>query len=74
MPAVTVKTLESKSFNEPEEKRRPPKTEVDAVTVGGSTLGRFTFEPGWPLSETVRLWSTPKAARTTTYGSARPEY
>ncbi|MEV7134205.1 cupin domain-containing protein [Arthrobacter sp. NPDC093128] len=54
MPAVTVKTLESKSFNEPDEKRRPPKTEVDVVTVGDTTLGRFTFEPGWRWSETVK--------------------
>ena len=54
MPAVTVKDLESKSFNEPDEKRRPPMTQVDVVTLGGTTLGRFTFEPGWRWSETVK--------------------
>lgn len=54
MPAVTVKTLESRSFNEPDEKRRPPKTEVDVVTLSDTTLGRFTFEPGWRWSETVK--------------------
>ena len=54
MPAVTVTNLESKSFSEPDEKRRPPKTEVDIVSLGGTTLGRFTFEPGWRWSETVK--------------------
>lgn len=54
MSAVTVRALESKSFNEPDEKRRPPKTEVDVVTLGDTTLGRFTFEPGWRWSETVK--------------------
>ena len=54
MPAVTVKDLELKSFNEPDEKRRPPKTEVDVITLNGTTLGRFTFEPGWRWSETVK--------------------
>ncbi|MGN6440461.1 MAG: cupin domain-containing protein [Arthrobacter sp.] len=54
MPAVTVKDLEFKSFNEPDEKRRPPKTQVDVLTLGGTTLGRFTFEPGWRWSETVK--------------------
>lgn len=54
MAAVTVKVLESKSFNEPDEKRRPPKTEVDVVTLADTTLGRFTFEPGWRWSETVK--------------------
>lgn len=54
MPAITVKALESKSFNEPDEKRRPPKTEVDVVHLGDTSLGKFTFEPGWKWSETVK--------------------
>jgi quercetin dioxygenase-like cupin family protein len=54
MSAVTVKALESKSFNDADEKRRPPKTEVDVVNIGDTTLGRFTFEPGWRWSETVK--------------------
>ena len=54
MAAVTVRTLEAKSFDEPDEKRRPPKTEVDVVNIGDTTLGRFTFQPGWKWSETVK--------------------
>ncbi|WP_461164702.1 cupin domain-containing protein [Arthrobacter sp. R4-81] len=54
MPAVTIKALETKSFDEPDEKRRPPKTQVDVINIGETTLGRFTFEPGWRWSETVK--------------------
>ncbi|MHC6228727.1 cupin domain-containing protein [Pseudarthrobacter sp. AG30] len=54
MPAITVKDLETKSFNDADEKRRPPKTQVDVVNIGGATLGRLTFEPGWRWSETVK--------------------
>ena len=52
--SVTVNALESKSFDDPDEKRRPPKTQVDVVTINDTTLGRFTFEPGWRWSETVK--------------------
>jgi quercetin dioxygenase-like cupin family protein len=54
MAAETVKALEAKSFDEPDERRRPPKTAVDVVSVGDTTLGRFTFEPGWRWSETIK--------------------
>ena len=54
MSSVTVNALESKSFDEPDETRRPPKTQVDVVTISDTTLGRFTFEPGWRWSETVK--------------------
>ena len=54
MTAVSVRALEAKSFDEPDEKRRPPKTQVDVVTLGDATLARFTFEPGWRWSETVK--------------------
>ncbi|MFP5315536.1 hypothetical protein SAMN04488693_104149 [Arthrobacter subterraneus] len=54
MPAVTVTTLESKSFDEPDEQRRPPRTKVDVIKIGGTELGRFTFESGWRWSETVK--------------------
>lgn len=54
MSAFTVKALESKSFDDPDEMRRPPKTQVDVVNLGDTALGRFTFEPGWKWSETVK--------------------
>ncbi len=49
-----VEALKAKSFDEPDETRRPPKTQVDVVNIGDTTLGRFTFEPGWKWSQTVK--------------------
>jgi hypothetical protein len=54
MPANTVSSLESRSFDEPDEKRRPDKTEVDVVSVSGYTLGRFRFQPGWRWSDCIK--------------------
>jgi hypothetical protein len=46
--------VESKSLDSPEEVRTPEKTNVDVVTVGGTEVGRFTFEPGWRWSECIK--------------------
>ncbi|MCT9626036.1 quercetin dioxygenase-like cupin family protein [Arthrobacter sp. SORGH_AS 212] len=54
MAGETATALEAKSFDEPDEKRRPPNTVVDVVHVGGTTLARLTFERGWRWSETVK--------------------
>ena len=54
MAGEPVRALEAKSFDEPDERRRPPKTAVDVVNIGDTTLGRFTFEPGWRWSETIK--------------------
>lgn len=54
MPANTVSSLESRSFDEPDEKRRPDKTEVDVLSVSGYTLGRFRFQPGWRWSDCIK--------------------
>ena len=50
----TVQAFEVKSHDEPEERRRPDKTEIDIVTVGGHTLGRTRFQPGWTWSACIR--------------------
>lgn len=47
-------SLEKKSMDSPDETRTPPKTKIDIVRVGDAELGRFTFEPGWRWSETVK--------------------
>jgi hypothetical protein len=46
--------IESKSFANPDETRTPSKTRVDVVHVGGTEVGRFTFEPGWKWSECIK--------------------
>jgi hypothetical protein len=52
--AVTVSRLETRSMDEPDERRSPDKTTVDVVNLEGVTLGRFTFQPGWRWSECVK--------------------
>ena len=46
--------LESKSLDAPEEERTFPNGAAGMVTVGGATIGRFTFQPGWRWSESVK--------------------
>jgi hypothetical protein len=46
--------VESKSLDSPDEVRAPEKTQIDIVSVGGSQVGRFTFQPGWKWSECVK--------------------
>jgi quercetin dioxygenase-like cupin family protein len=49
-----VTELAVKNFSSPDEIRRPPNAEIDVVTVSQQTIGRFTFEPGWRWSESIK--------------------
>ncbi len=42
-----------KRFDEPDEVREFPKGKFEVVTVGGMTIGRATYDPGWIWSEHV---------------------
>lgn len=42
-----------KRFEDPDEVTRFPKGKFEIVTLGGITLGRATYEPGWKWSEDV---------------------
>lgn len=46
--------VETRSFESPDETRRPDKTTAEVVNVGGTTVGRVTLEPGWRWSETIK--------------------
>src|SRR5262245_39733841 len=46
--------MEHKSFDEPDEVRRPDKTQIDIVRLGDVQVGRATFQPGWRWSECVK--------------------
>jgi len=46
--------LHVRDFQAPDETRRPDKTQVDVVRMGGTTAARFTFEPGWKWSECIK--------------------
>jgi hypothetical protein len=46
--------LERKSLDSADETRTFDKGKVDIATVGGKTVGRATFQPGWKWSECVK--------------------
>jgi hypothetical protein len=54
MNGMKVAKLETKSHDTPDEVRTPNKTRVEVVRLGGFTLGRFIFQPGWRWSECVK--------------------
>ena len=43
-----------KSFGKPDEVRKFPKGYLELVNIGGSTVGRGVFEPGWKWSTSVQ--------------------
>jgi quercetin dioxygenase-like cupin family protein len=45
--------LEIKRFETPDEKRTFAKGTFELITLGGITVGRATYEPGWKWSEHV---------------------
>jgi hypothetical protein len=46
--------LEVKSLNVPDEVRTFDKGKVELVTIGGATIGRAVFQPGWKWSTSVK--------------------
>lgn len=49
-----MKIAETKSFSRPDEVREFPRGRLELLKIGGSTVGRATFEPGWRWSECVQ--------------------
>jgi hypothetical protein len=45
---------EIKSFEKPDEVREFPKGRIEITNIGGSTIGRAIFEPGWKWSTSVQ--------------------
>jgi hypothetical protein len=57
MPQAAVATqaqVELKSFGKPEEVREFPKGRLELIKVGGATIGRAVFEPGWRWATSVQ--------------------
>lgn len=46
--------LEGKSLDQPDETRTFDRGRAEIVRLGDRTVGRFTFEPGWQWSESVK--------------------
>ena len=49
-----MKKMEAKSMNRPDEVRSFDKGRVELVKIGGATVGRAIFQPGWKWSESVK--------------------
>jgi quercetin dioxygenase-like cupin family protein len=45
--------LQIRAFDEPDERRTFEKGAFELVTIGGMTIGRASYEPGWRWSEHV---------------------
>jgi hypothetical protein len=45
---------EHKSFSTPDEVRTFPHGTAEIVTIGGASIGRYTFAPGWRWSSDVK--------------------
>jgi hypothetical protein len=45
---------EKKNFSAPDETRTPPNATVEVVQVGGKTVMKATFKPGWKWSEDIK--------------------
>jgi hypothetical protein len=51
---ATQAKAELKSFGKPEEVREFPKGRLELIKVGGATIGRAVFEPGWRWATSVQ--------------------
>ena len=45
---------EMKNVSSPDETRRFSNGQIEVVTIGGGTVGRATFQPGWKWSTCVK--------------------
>ena len=53
--AQSTGKMESRSLNsKPDETRRFDKGRMDVANMGQTVIGRFTFEPGWKWSTSVK--------------------
>lgn len=49
-----MRAAEMKSFGEADEVRLFPKGKLELIRIGGATIGRATFEPGWRWSTSLQ--------------------
>ena len=46
--------VEVGNFDAPDETRKPDKTMIEVVRMGGATAARMRLEPGWRWSECIK--------------------
>lgn len=49
-----LKKAEWKNFGKPDEVREFPKGRLELIKIGGATIGRAIFEPGWRWATSVQ--------------------
>jgi hypothetical protein len=49
-----MEKAECKNFRKPDEIREFPKGRLELIKIGGATVGRAVFEPGWKWSTSVQ--------------------
>jgi hypothetical protein len=49
-----TQSSEHKSFTKPDEVREFPRGKADILNIGGGTIGRLVFQPGWRWSEDLK--------------------
>lgn len=49
-----MQKAEMKSFGQPDEVREFPKGRLELVNIGGATVGRAIFEPGWRWATSIQ--------------------
>lgn len=47
-------TIASRSLDQPDEVRRPELATVEVINLGGHSIGRFTFQPGWTWARSIK--------------------
>jgi hypothetical protein len=54
MDTVNASTMQRHGMDKPDEVRNLPKTRVEVFNLGGKSVMRVNFEPGWKWSECVK--------------------
>lgn len=49
-----MEKAELKNFGKPDEVREFPKGRLELIKIGGATIGRAVFQPGWKWSTSVQ--------------------
>lgn len=52
--AKTMDRAQWKNFAKPDEIREFPKGRIELITIGGASIGRAVFEPGWRWASSVQ--------------------
>jgi hypothetical protein len=60
--------LEKRSFSNPDETRKTDRSKMETIKLGGRTVTKLTFEPGWKWSVDARPAAGTKSCMRHHYG------